>query len=67
MAHWFNHSGTTLNVPVVGRDVDDGETVEVPDDVILPANYFRLVGDQGNVQESVPAPAPAVAQGEEEQ
>ena len=45
MTLWVNHSGTAVNVPVVGHDVEDGEEVDVPDDVILPANYFQVVGD----------------------
>ena len=63
MTRWLNHSGTAVSVPVVGRDVEDGEEVEVADDVILPANYFRVI-DQ-NVQNVVPAPL-AVEQEEEE-
>ena len=43
MTRWENHSGSAISVPVVGRDVADGEVVEVPDDVVLPANYFRVV------------------------
>ena len=45
MARWLNHSGSTVNVPLVGRDVNDGEEIEVPDDAILPANYFSVVGE----------------------
>ena len=44
MTRWVNHSGTAVNVPVAGRDVENGEEVDVPDDVILPANYFSAVG-----------------------
>ena len=52
MARWENHSGTAISVPVVGRDVDAGEIVTVPDDVLLPENYFRRVEVEGSVQET---------------
>lgn len=32
-----------VHFPLVGRDVDVGEIVSVPDDTVLPADYFRLV------------------------
>ena len=54
MARWENHSGSAVSVPVVNRDVDDGEVVDVPDDVVLPSNYFRLVGEAAPA-EAVPA------------
>ena len=60
MTRWTNHSGTTVNVPVVGRDVDDGEEIDVPDDVLLPPNYFREVGAPAPVPQPVSA-APPVA------
>jgi hypothetical protein len=44
VARWENHSGSTVSVPAAGRDVDADEVVEVPDDVVLPSNYFRLEG-----------------------
>lgn len=43
MTRWENHSGTAVSVPIVGRDVDAGDVVEVPDDITMPANYFRIV------------------------
>jgi hypothetical protein len=52
VTRWENHSGSTVSVPVAGRDVDAGDVVEVPDDVVLPSNYFRLEG--------APTPAPLV-------
>ena len=64
MTRWLNHSGTAVSVPVVGRDVYDGEEVEVPDDAILPANYFSIVEDVPNI---VPESAPVVVQDDEEQ
>ena len=43
MARWVNNSGGALSVPAVGRDVDDGEEIEVDDSVLLPANHFSRV------------------------
>jgi hypothetical protein len=52
VARWENISGSAVSVPVVGRDVDVDDVVDVPDDVVLPSNYFRLEG--------APAPSPLV-------
>jgi hypothetical protein len=52
VARWENISGSAVSVPVAGRDIEDGDVIDVPDDVVLPANYFRLEG--------APAPAPLV-------
>jgi hypothetical protein len=52
VARWENISGSAVSVPVVGRDVDADDVVDVPDDVVLPSNYFRLEG--------APVPAPRV-------
>lgn len=41
MARWVNHSGTAVNVPLIERDVGAGEEVDVPDDILLPEEYFR--------------------------
>jgi hypothetical protein len=41
-----NVSGGPVNFPAAGRDVDDGEVVEVPDDTVLPADYFQEVTDK---------------------
>ena len=41
VAQYENVSGSTVSVPAVGRDVDPGEAVHVPDDVVLPPNYFQ--------------------------
>ncbi len=38
-----NISGGPLNFPAAGKDVEDGEIVEVPDDTVLPAAYFEKV------------------------
>ena len=54
MSRWRNHSGTAINVPVLGRDVEDGEEVEVPDDVVLPSNYFVQEGGHPPVASNPP-------------
>lgn len=36
-------SGGTHSFPIVGRDVAEGEVVEVPDDVALPEEHFQQV------------------------
>ena len=41
-----NISGGTVHFPVAGRDVDDGEEVDVPDGTRLPADYFAPVDDK---------------------
>ncbi len=41
MARWVNYSGSAVSVPAIQRDVDAGEEIEVPDDLLLPANIFR--------------------------
>ena len=41
-----NISGGTVHFPVAGRDVDDGEEVDVPDGTVLPADYFQPVDDK---------------------
>ena len=38
-----NISGGPVHFPAAGRDVDDGEVVDVPDDTALPAAYFEQV------------------------
>ena len=43
MTRWENYSGEAVSVPVVGKDVTAGEIVDVPDDVLMPTNYFRPV------------------------
>jgi len=52
VAQYENISGSAVSVPVVGRDVDPGETVYVPDDVLLAPSYFRLVGAPAGLVES---------------
>ena len=66
MARWENYSGSAVSVPAVGRDVEVGEVVEVPDDVILPSNYFRVEGAPVEVPVVVPAPVIDAPQGEGE-
>lgn len=44
VAQYENISGSAVSVPVVGRDVSPGEAVYVPDDVVLPPNYFQPLG-----------------------
>jgi hypothetical protein len=56
VARWENISGSAVSVPVAGRDVEGGDVVDVPDDVVLPSNYFRLEG--------APAEAPLVESSE---
>ena len=41
-----NISGGPVHFPAAGRDVDDGEVVDVPDDTALPAEYFEQVQDK---------------------
>jgi hypothetical protein len=41
-----NVSGGPVHFPAAGRDVDDGEVVEVPDGTVLPAGYFEAVTDK---------------------
>ncbi len=41
MTRWVNYSGSAVSVPAIQRDVDAGEEIEVPDDLLLPANIFR--------------------------
>jgi hypothetical protein len=41
-----NISGGPINFPLVGRDVDPDEVIEVPDDTNLPADYFQPVDDK---------------------
>lgn len=50
MARWVNHSGTAVNLPLVGRDIYEGEEVDVPDDVLLPEGYFRRVEEKKQVK-----------------
>ena len=57
MTRWVNHSGTAVNVPLVGHDVDDGEEIDVPDDVILPSGYFQVVGAPANIHVVADVPA----------
>ena len=39
-------SGGVHNFPAVGRDVEEGEVVEVPDDVLLPTEHFQEVTEK---------------------
>jgi hypothetical protein len=41
-----NISGGPVHFPAANRDVADGEVVEVPDDTVLPAEYFEQVQDK---------------------
>lgn len=41
-----NISGGPVHFPLVGRDVEPDEVVEVPDDTNLPADYFQQVTDK---------------------
>jgi hypothetical protein len=41
-----NVSGGPVSFPLVGRDVDADEVVEVPDGTNLPAEYFQPVTDK---------------------
>ena len=50
-----NISGGPVHFPAAGRDVDDGEIVEVPDDTNLPADYFEQVQDKPAKAEDKPA------------
>jgi hypothetical protein len=59
VARWENISGSAVSVPVVSRDVEAGDVVEVPDDVVLPSNYFRLEGTSAS-DPLVEQPAPVV-------
>ena len=52
VAQYENISGSAVSVPVVGRDVNPGEAVYVPDDVLLAPSYFRLVGAPAGLAES---------------
>lgn len=38
-----NISGGPVHFPAAGRDVEDGEVVEVPDDTNLANDYFEQV------------------------
>jgi hypothetical protein len=38
-----NISGGPVNFPLLNRDVEADEVVEVPDDTTLPADYFEKV------------------------
>jgi len=40
-----NISGGPVSFPLVGRDVDADEVVEVPDGTNLPADYFQPVAE----------------------
>jgi hypothetical protein len=53
-----NISGGPVHFPAAGRDVDDGDTADVPDDTNLPADYFEQVEDK-------PAKAAAKSKSEE--
>jgi hypothetical protein len=50
-----NVSGGPVSFPLVGRDVDADEVVEVPDGTNLPADYFQPV------TETKPAAKPAAS------
>ena len=52
VAQYENISGSAVSVPVVGRDVDAGETFYAPDDALLSSNYFRQVGAPAPLTES---------------
>ena len=41
-----NISGGPVHFPAASRDVADGEVVEVPDDTVLPAEYFEQVTEK---------------------
>ena len=41
-----NISGGPVHFPAAGRDVTDGEVVDVADDTVLPAEYFEQVQDK---------------------
>lgn len=41
-----NISGGPVHFPAAGRDVDDGEVVDVPDGTALPAEYFEPVDEK---------------------
>jgi hypothetical protein len=41
-----NISGGPVHFPLVGRDVDADEIIDVPDDTLLPADYFQPVADK---------------------
>ena len=41
-----NISGGPVHFPAAGRDVDDGDIVDVPDDTNLPGEYFEQVQDK---------------------
>lgn len=41
-----NISGGPVHFPLVGRDVQADEIIEVPDDSNLPAEYFQPVSDK---------------------
>ena len=56
-----NISGGPVHFPAAGRDVDDGEVVDVPDDTGLPAEYFEQVKSA----EDKPAKAAAKSKSEE--
>lgn len=39
-------SGGSHHFPAVGRDVEEGETIDVPDGTVLPAEHFEQVQDK---------------------
>lgn len=41
-----NISGGPVHFPAAGKDVDDGEVVDVPDDTVLPEAYFAKAEDK---------------------
>jgi len=41
-----NISGGPVHFPAANRDVADGEVVDVPDDTVLPVEYFEQVDDK---------------------
>jgi hypothetical protein len=41
-----NVSGGPVNFPLVGRDVQADEVIDVPDGTNLPADYFQPVTDK---------------------
>jgi hypothetical protein len=49
MTSWKNVSGSSISVPVIGRDVAHQETVTVPDNTIMPGGYFSTVAVPTNV------------------
>lgn len=49
-----NISGGPVNFPAAGKDVEDGEVVDVPDDTVLPAEYFEKVTAKAAKTSSTP-------------